>query len=358
MGGLPVDRRGFLRAGARAGAVLAGAGLMGGVALAGLGGCRGGAGAGRVVLYSSLDAHMLRPVLAAHRAEGGDRVALAGDTEATKTTGLVERLLAERDRPRGDVWWSSEPFATIRLAREGVVERPWRMVGRRARVVAINTARVAIDPDPARGVRHPRQFHEGLAELPVSRWRGRIGVARPRFGTTRGAIAYELVRRGEAAYAAWLELLKQREVRLYDGNSAVVRGLAQGEIDAGFTDSDDALIVMPQGWPIGILQGGGPDATPMMGIPTTIALIRGGPNAEGGRRLIEFLSSPRTERVLIESEARFAPLEESAGVGGSDPADVARRSRAFAGVVVPSDLEAIEAAIEPALAMWERVLGI
>ncbi|QKK07176.1 MAG: hypothetical protein HND58_02715 [Planctomycetota bacterium] len=74
-----------------------------------------------MVLYSSVDDFVLRDVVSAFEAESGVKVRLLGDTEATKTTGLLERLIAERDEPRADVWWSSEPFGTIRLAGMGLL---------------------------------------------------------------------------------------------------------------------------------------------------------------------------------------------------------------------------------------------
>ncbi len=78
--------------------------------------------ANTVVLYSSVDDGVIRPLLAEFekRKGGGFKVLLVGDTEATKTTGLVQRMLAEKDRPQADVWWSSEALGTVRLAKAGL----------------------------------------------------------------------------------------------------------------------------------------------------------------------------------------------------------------------------------------------
>ena len=61
-----------------------------------------------VVIYVSADETIARPILDAFEASTGVRVRPVFDTEATKTTGLVSRLLTERDRPRADLFWSSE----------------------------------------------------------------------------------------------------------------------------------------------------------------------------------------------------------------------------------------------------------
>src|SRR4030095_2557724 len=46
----------------------------------------------------------------------GIKVALLTDTEANKSAGLVARLEAEKSNPKADVWWGNEVFCTINLA--------------------------------------------------------------------------------------------------------------------------------------------------------------------------------------------------------------------------------------------------
>lgn len=151
----------------------------------------------RIVVYASADDAVAREVLEACSAETGIELVPVFDTEATKSTGLENRLRAERDRPRADVFWSSEGFATARLASEGVLApmspssleaiapsridsgRRWVAFAARARVIVRSTAR-AVDP-PATWWDLPEA---GLASggLPIA-------IADPRFGTTRGHLA-------------------------------------------------------------------------------------------------------------------------------------------------------------------------
>ena len=49
------------------------------------------------------------------------RVNAVYDTEETKSTGLANKLLAEKNRPQADVFWGNEIFLTMRLADEGVL---------------------------------------------------------------------------------------------------------------------------------------------------------------------------------------------------------------------------------------------
>lgn len=324
------------------------------------------AGDGSVVLYSSADDFVLREVVQAFEAETGVRVRLLGDTEATKTTGLVQRLLSEKDAPRADVWWSSEPFGTIRLAREGVFEPAtgietgvrggWPVVAKdgtwmgfaaRARVIAYHTGRVNEEDAP-----------RTLRELTDPRWRGRVGIARPEFGTTRGHFGALVEACGVGAFEAWLTAMKDNGVRLYSGNASAVRGVADGEIDVCLTDTDDVWVAQRNGWPVALIyevpdEPGTPvDGLPSFGpllMPNTVALVRGGPGSpEARRRLVEFLLSERGERILAESDSGNIPLRPGLAA-------------AYPRFEVPSpwvvDYEAVAGADEATMEVCRRVLG-
>ncbi|MEZ6232654.1 MAG: extracellular solute-binding protein [Phycisphaerales bacterium] len=222
----------------------------------------------RVVLYSSVDDVYLREIAAAYERDSGVRVDLVGDTEATKSTGLAERVIAERARPRADVWWSSEPFFTIRLASEGLLEPgaaraalgddvaarwpdgmmsadgSWVGFAARARVIVYRASRFGDGPDQIGRV--PRN----LGELTDPAYRGRVAMARPEFGTTRGHLAALIESEGAAAVEAWLGAMKANALRVYPGNSSVVRAVAQGEADLGLTDTDDVWAGQRNGWDV------------------------------------------------------------------------------------------------------------
>lgn len=340
--GACADRRGLTRRGAVG--VLA-AGALGGV----LGGCASRAGAaGEVVLYSSVDDFVLREVVGAFERETGITVRLLGDTEATKTTGLVERLVAERDAPRADVWWSSEPFGTIRLGGLGLLEPAgitppevvepglvaagvadrldaadgsWFGFAMRARALGVREGRYA-------EVELPRR----LRDLTAPRFAGRVGLARPRFGTTRGHMAAIVAAWGEGALETWLKAMATNGLRIYDGNSTVVRAIADAEIDVGLTDTDDVWAARRNGWPVRAVfeeadaestgetpgaDAGLPSAGPML-IPNTVARVRGGPNPTPAKRLIEFLLSGPAEEILASSDSHNLPVRH-AGFSGLEP---------------------------------------
>jgi len=75
-----------------------------------------------VVIYTSVDQVFAEPVLKQFEAETGIQVRPVYDVEATKTTGLVNRLIAERNRPQADVFWSGEFVQTLMLQEKGVLQ--------------------------------------------------------------------------------------------------------------------------------------------------------------------------------------------------------------------------------------------
>lgn len=289
---------------------------------------RGNELGGDVTLYSSVDAFVLTPILTDFEQATGVRVRLVTDTEATKTTQLVERLFAERASPRCDVWWSGEMMGTVSLASRGVLEtfasksesdfpggwpahlraadRTWYGFAQRARVIAICTNRISESASPTR-----------LRDLTNSKYNGRVGMARPQFGTTRTQIAALVALHGIDPVREWLEALKDNNLRLYDGNSAVVRALSLGEIDVGLTDTDDVFAAQAQNWPVQLILEkpdtpnqsfrGLPSAGPLV-IPNTVAVIRGCPHPNEARRLADFLLSAKVEEMMAASDAKNLPI--------------------------------------------------
>jgi iron(III) transport system substrate-binding protein len=295
------------------------------------GASRGNEVGGDVVLYSSVDQPLLAPIVGEFEKSTGVRVKMVTDTEATKTTGLIERLLAERNSPRADVWWSNEMLGSQSLADRGVLEsfasksetdfprgwpeqlrapdKTWYGFALRARVIAYNTYRVGKQDAP-----------KALRDLTASRWAGRIGMARPQFGTTRAFVASVVAANGYDAAREFFEALRDNQVRLYDGNSTVMRALSDGEIDIGLTDSDDALAGKANNWPVDFnfeqvdppkkKFKGLPSNGPLL-LPNTVGIVRGCPHPNEARKLADFILSAKVEEMLATSEAKNVPIRDS-----------------------------------------------
>src|SRR5580765_8432568 len=80
-----------------------------------------GTGQRTVTVYVSTDRVFSEPVLRQYEQRSGVKVNPVYDTEETKSTGLANRLLAEKNRPQADVFWSNEPVRTLVLKSRGVL---------------------------------------------------------------------------------------------------------------------------------------------------------------------------------------------------------------------------------------------
>jgi iron(III) transport system substrate-binding protein len=274
----------------------------------------------RVVVYCAQDREFAEGVFADFRAEAGLAVAPKFDTEANKSVSLAAELEREAGRPRCDVHWNNEILATIRLARRGVYEpyespnaapfpdwtkatdRTWQAFAARARVLIVNTTLV---PEADR----PRS----LLDLADPKWKGKVAIAKPQFGTTatQAACLFEVL--GSDAARAFYRGLKANDVRVVSGNKQAAEGVAKGNFAVGLTDTDDALIELNAGRPVAIVfpDASGHGAHPRLGvlyIPNTLAVLKGCPNPAGARQLVDYLLRPETEAKLAAGGGFQVPL--------------------------------------------------
>lgn len=281
---------------------------------------RPGTAARSVTVYVSTDRVFSEPVLREYEKRSGVRVNAVYDTEETKSTGLANRLIAEQNRPQADVFWSNEPVRTLVLKSRGVLasyrspnaegipealvdpEGYWTGFSARIRVVAYNTKLVKVEEAP-----------RSVFDLADPRWKGRVAIADPRFGSTSFHVAALYAHVGDGKMDDFFRQLKANQVRIVDSNSVVRDLVARGEVHVGLTDTDDVNVAIENGQPVAMIL---PDrdgvGVPVM--PNMVSLVANAPHPEEGRALIDYLLSPDVERMLAQSEAVQIPLH--AGVPG------------------------------------------
>ncbi|MFB3892772.1 MAG: extracellular solute-binding protein [Phycisphaerae bacterium] len=266
----------------------------------------------QVVLFCSVDQPVAEPIIAAFERQTGIKVLARYDQEAAKTVGLVQRIRAEKDRPSADVFWSSEVFHTILLAREGLLAsyKPkqdwpaqyrgqadtWFGFALRQRVMAYSTTRVAPDQAPKR-----------LEDLLEARWKGRVVMARPQFGTTGGDVASWFAHYGREKARSILRGLCDNGVQMVEGNSVAVRMVTTGQADVALTDNDDFFAYQASGAKIAMvpLDQGGDGA---LVIPNSAAIVKGAPHRAEAEELMAFLLGGKAEQLLAESVSHNTPL--------------------------------------------------
>ncbi len=267
-----------------------------------------------VVVYSSVDDVFARPIAERFERETSIKVRLVPDTEETKSTGLLNRLIAEKKRPQADVFWSGDPVRAAILKAKGISapywspqaeglpkqfsdnDGHWTGFSARARVLMYNRNLVPEGREP-----------NSIMDLLDKRFKGKACMANPLFGTTSMHAAALFAVLGEEKAKSFFEGFVNNEGTVLSSNGEVRRRVAAGEFAVGITDTDDANVARLEGKPIGVVF---PDVDGMgtLVIPNCAVLIQGGPNPDAGRRFIDYLLQQETEKALAESEAAQMPL--------------------------------------------------
>lgn len=264
---------------------------------------------GTVVVYAAQDQVYAEPILSEFRQQTGLRVKAVYDSEAVKTVGLANRLLAERSHPQCDVFWGNEEMRTRQLAAQNVFRETngWAAFGYRSRRMVINTNFVSERRSPDRleaageSNRADRVIGAptSLLELTNEIWRGKVALAFPQFGTT--ATHFHALKQlwGEERWLAWCRALAANKPFIVDGNSVVVKFVGRGEAWIGLTDSDDIAAGQREGLPIAAL----PLTEESLLIPNTVAVIRNASHQANAQKLFEYLQRREVAEKLVAANA-------------------------------------------------------
>ena len=273
------------------------------------------AGKNEVVVYCALDREFAEPVLADFEKQTGVRVLAKYDVESTKTVGLVQEIIQEAPRPRCDLFWNNEILHTLRLEKRGLLDvyvapgaagfpanyrspaGRWHGLAARARVLIVN-----------RDLVPPEQRPTSVQDLLRPEWRGKVGIAKPLFGTTATHAAALFATWGDERAQEFFRQLKLN-VEIQSGNKQVATAVGRGQLAFGLTDTDDAIAEVDQGSPVEIVfPDQGADGLGALFIPNTLCIMRGSPHAEHARRLVDYLLSPAVETRLAEGASAQFPV--------------------------------------------------
>jgi len=297
-----------------------------------------------VIVYAALDKEFSEPLLEEFGRQTGIKVLGKYDVESNKTVGLANEIIANAARPRGDLFWNNEILHTIRLEKLGLLETyrsplaekypsqfvsakgNWHGFAARARVLIINRQLL---PDQS-------AWPTTIAELAEPRWKGKCGIARPLFGTTATHAAVLFARLGDQTATDFFKQVAENAV-IESGNKQVAQHVAEGRYAWGVTDTDDAVIEIEAGKDVALVF---PDQSThgTLLIPNTLAIIKGSPNAESARKLVDWLLRGETEVQLAKGASAQIPLNR----------EVTERSR-----VAPQDLKVMEVDFVAAAEKWE-----
>ena len=268
-----------------------------------------------VVVYTSVDQIFSEPILKGFENETGINVKVVYDTEETKSTGVLNRLIAEKDNPQCDLFWSGDPVRTIVLKNRGITlpyqsvvakdidpsfkdpEYYWTGFSARARVLIYN-----------KSLMEQAEVPKSIFDLTKEEYQGKVAIANPLFGTTTFHISALFTAVGDESAKQFLTDLKNNKIVIATSNGDVKKRVIQGEVSCGLTDTDDAYEAIKEGANIGIVfldQNG----IGSLIIPNTVNLIKNSPHTENGKVLMDYLLSKDTEARLAISCAQM-PLHK------------------------------------------------
>jgi iron(III) transport system substrate-binding protein len=253
------------------------------------------------------------PILKDFERETGIAVKSVFDTEESKSTGVMNRLIAEKNNAQADVYWANEPVRADALKQRGVStpydsssakdipdqfkdpDHYWTGFSARARVLLVN-ARSTVKPASVTAYVDPSV-------------KGRAAIANPLFGTTTAYVAALFTIWGDEHARTFMNDMKTNAVKVTTSNGESADFVAAGQVDFSLVDSDDAVNRKKQGKPVEIVY---PDQEPnglgVLILPNAVALIKGGPHPENGKKLIDYLLSKSTERKLAFADCAQIPL--------------------------------------------------
>src|SRR6266704_4204742 len=175
-----------------------------------------------VVVYVSEDQVFSEPTLKDFERETGITVKSVFDTEESKSTGVTNRLIAEKNNPQEDVYWANEPVRADALKQRGVSsayvspsaegiadqfkdpDRYWTGFSARARLLLVN-ARSIIKPASVMAYTAPSA-------------RGRTAIANPLFGTTTDYVAALFTIWGDDRAKTFMNDIKRNGVKMTTSN--------------------------------------------------------------------------------------------------------------------------------------------
>ena len=268
-----------------------------------------------VTVYVSEDQVFSEPVLNAFEKETGITVNALYDTEESKSTGVMNRLLAERRNPHADVYWANEPIRAEVLKAKGVLapydspaargidpvfkdpQHYWNGFSARLRVLIVNNR--------AKAVPH------SVFDYADPRFKGKGVIANPLFGTTTSHIAALFTVLGDTKAEAFLDALKANGTAISTGNGESADFVAEGLYDFSLVDSDDAISRLRRGRPVHIVYPDqGENAPGVFVVPNTVMLIKGAPHPQAAKKLIDYLLDPKTEARLAAADCAQIPLHQ------------------------------------------------
>lgn len=299
---------------------------------------------GPVVIYTAHKSSIVDTLLPIFEQETG----LKAEVVKLGSGDIAKRVRAEAGAPAADVIWSIsgsqlteladllEPYAppeADKIDPQFVQNPAWTPYTAVVYVLAVNTDLQPLDTAPTT-----------WAALADPKWHGQIASARADgSGSAMQQLQTVLTVFGDKGWDEYTAIAKN--FVFADSSGAVPRFVADGETAMGLTLEDNALEYVQGGAPISIVHlTDGTAAT-----PDGVALVKGGPNPEGGKAFIDWAMSKSTQEKLAMDIGRRSVRLDVAGPAGTP-------ALADLKLVTVKPISAF-GTVEEVLAKWRTAIG-
>ncbi|MEW9502968.1 ABC transporter substrate-binding protein [Jeotgalibacillus marinus] len=282
-------------------------GLAASVMLAGsiLVGCAGDSGSDRITLYSPETPELTKELAQKFEDVSDQKV----DVHYAGTNILVNKMMAEKDNPQGDVWYGGGGILSFEEAIDkgiiGVYEpdasKDWDVVENGIKVkhqdghyvgVEVFVMGFAYNTELVTEEEAPKTWDDLLDP----KWEGKIQFSNPAAsGTSTLMVLSQMMEQGEEEGWAYFEELVEQANSLPDSGSAPTTAVAKGEAHIGIGFDFMAYEQKANGETIDFIV---PDKTPILTNPA--AIVDNAPNEEGGQEFIDFLLSKEAQQILAD----------------------------------------------------------
>lgn len=268
----------------------------------------------KVVLYTAHKTSLVQSLAPVFEKETGIKteVIQLGSSEVTR------RIRAEAKAPKADVIWSTtgslltenadllEPYQSKEAGSidPRFVKSPaWTPYTAVIYVLMQNTRMIPETDTP-----------KTLTDLADPKWKAKIASARAdNSGSAFQQMMTILTVFGEQGWNKYGEIAKN--FVLTDSSGSVPRYVADGEAPLGLTLEDNALEYKVGGAPVKIAYlADGTTAS-----PDGVALVKGAPNAENGKKFIDWALSKKTQELLVKEAGRRSVRTDVSGPGDLPP---------------------------------------
>ena len=278
-------------------------------------GCQNKTDGQSVTVYVSEDQVFSEPLLKDFEKETGIKVNAIYDTEESKSTGVMNRLIAEKNNPQADVYWANEPIRAEVLRQKGIltpyqspnikgipkqfIQKAFYWTGFSARVRLI-VAQEGLTPKPT-----------SILDYTNPQFKSKGVIANPLFGTTTAHISALFTLWGEEKTKAFLTKLKTNQTAISTSNGESADFIASKRYAFSLVDSDDAVSRQKEGKKITFTY---PDQKEnevgAFVVPNAVMLLKNAPHPQQGKELIDYLISKKSEAKLAQADCAQIPLHQ------------------------------------------------